>query len=330
LGTSTFLTDYNGNAYQFFLNLPFGETMAEQLGSNYYNTPYKFNGKELDEETGLYYYGARYYDPRVSIWLSVDPLAEEYPNIGGYTYCANNPINIIDPDGRFLFDVHRRILTNGISGFSFNKDVMKGMGVGLSDPSGGIVHPDTEGTMLNYWRGSYNNHDHFDNMNSVDIANNFKSIENRTNDLVDNYNSGKISNETFGFKIGEELHAIQDFYSHSNFVELFEQSGGNINGIIPTYQEVMNGSKYDKLKGMINGGKLITGEYDEKNHKTGPKSHLKMNKDQGNGSTYTNGTLSNTVPDAKGHQPTKYSKAAERGATRAIQLYLKSIKNSIE
>lgn len=74
--------------------------MAQQLGSNYYNSPFKFNGKELDEETGFYYYGARYYDPKISLWLSVDPLAEEYPNIGGYTYCANNPINVIDPDGR--------------------------------------------------------------------------------------------------------------------------------------------------------------------------------------------------------------------------------------
>jgi RHS repeat-associated protein len=73
--------------------------MSEQLGSNYYNTPYKFNGKELDEETGLYYYGARYYDPRVSIWLSVDPLAESYPDCNPYNYCIQNPINVIDPTG---------------------------------------------------------------------------------------------------------------------------------------------------------------------------------------------------------------------------------------
>ncbi len=99
LGTSTFLTDYNGNAYQFFLNLPFGETMAEQLGSNYYNTPFKFNGKELDEETRLYYYGARYYDPRGSIWLSVDPLAEKYPGVNPYAYCMQNPVRFIDPIG---------------------------------------------------------------------------------------------------------------------------------------------------------------------------------------------------------------------------------------
>lgn len=101
LGTSTFLTDANGNAYQFFLNLPFGETMAEQLGTSYYKSPYKFNGKELDEETGLYYYGARYYNPKTSIWLSVDPLAEQGPNWSPYCYTFNNPINLVDPDGRW-------------------------------------------------------------------------------------------------------------------------------------------------------------------------------------------------------------------------------------
>jgi RHS repeat-associated protein len=65
-----------------------------------YTNRYKFNGKELDEETGFYYYGARYYNPKFSIWLSVDPLAEKYPNITPYAYVANNPINAIDPDGR--------------------------------------------------------------------------------------------------------------------------------------------------------------------------------------------------------------------------------------
>jgi RHS repeat-associated protein len=61
--------------------------------------PYLFNAKELDEETGLYYYGARYYDPRISLWLSTDPLQEKYPNISPYAYVANNPVNLIDPTG---------------------------------------------------------------------------------------------------------------------------------------------------------------------------------------------------------------------------------------
>jgi RHS repeat-associated protein len=85
---------------QFFLNLPFGETMAEQTAVSYYQTEFKFNGKELDSETGMYYYGARYYDPSLSIWMSVDPLAEQFPNLSPYNYTMNNPINMIDPDGR--------------------------------------------------------------------------------------------------------------------------------------------------------------------------------------------------------------------------------------
>ena len=65
-----------------------------------YNNPYKFNAKELDEDTGLYYYGARYYNPRLSIWYGVDPLAEKYPSLSPYVYAADNPVKYIDPDGR--------------------------------------------------------------------------------------------------------------------------------------------------------------------------------------------------------------------------------------
>jgi RHS repeat-associated protein len=62
--------------------------------------PYKFSGKELDEETGLYYYGARYYEPDVAVWFGVDMLTEKYPNVGGYVYCVGSPIMRIDPDGK--------------------------------------------------------------------------------------------------------------------------------------------------------------------------------------------------------------------------------------
>ena len=53
----------------------------------------------MDRETGMYYYGARYYDPRISIFVSVDPLAEKYPNYTPYHYVHQNPINMIDPTG---------------------------------------------------------------------------------------------------------------------------------------------------------------------------------------------------------------------------------------
>ena len=62
-------------------------------------TSYKFNGKEEDQETGLYYYGARYYDSKLSMWLSVDPKAEKFLNQTPYAFTDNNPINLVDPDG---------------------------------------------------------------------------------------------------------------------------------------------------------------------------------------------------------------------------------------
>jgi RHS repeat-associated protein len=64
-----------------------------------YNNPYKFNGKELDPETNLYYYGARYYDPSMSMWLSADPLAQSFQGWNPYNYTMQNPINLVDPTG---------------------------------------------------------------------------------------------------------------------------------------------------------------------------------------------------------------------------------------
>jgi len=64
-----------------------------------YVNKWKFTGHELDRETGLYYVKARYYDPKMSVFLSVDPLFEKYPSWSPYNYTLNNPINFVDPTG---------------------------------------------------------------------------------------------------------------------------------------------------------------------------------------------------------------------------------------
>jgi len=99
LGSSSYISDANGEVQQHLEYFAFGETFLEEH-SNTDSTPYLFNGKELDEQTGLYYYGARYYDAKTSVWSSVDALAERHPEISPFVYCANNPIKFIDPDGR--------------------------------------------------------------------------------------------------------------------------------------------------------------------------------------------------------------------------------------
>ncbi len=118
LGSSTFISDADGELYQHLENFPFGETWVEE-STNTQRTPYHFTAKELDEETGLYYFGARYYDPRTSVWQSPDPILASYlptgdkklpgmggvfnsANIGLYTYTHNKPTGYIDPDGKVL------------------------------------------------------------------------------------------------------------------------------------------------------------------------------------------------------------------------------------
>src|SRR5690606_10840651 len=99
LGSSSYITNLAGEINQHIEYLPFGELLVEEH-LNSYNSPFKFNAKEFDAETGNYYYGARYYNPKWSLWISVDPLWEKYPSWSPFAYTFQNSINFIDPDGR--------------------------------------------------------------------------------------------------------------------------------------------------------------------------------------------------------------------------------------
>ena len=126
LGSAQFVTDWKGRQYEHIEYTPYGELWIEEVAAGLDKLPFRFTGKELDEETGLYYYGARYLDPKYSRWLSGDPALGEYipkapiddeakkhnenlPGMGGiyntinlhvYHYAGNNPIKYTDPDGR--------------------------------------------------------------------------------------------------------------------------------------------------------------------------------------------------------------------------------------
>ena len=108
LGSTCYVTDENATVQQGFLYAPFGE-ITNEYNSSFGSSvlpKYSFNAKELDEETGMYYYEARYMAPPV--FISRDPLFEKYPTFSPYAYCANNPVKYIDPDGgRISFDRHR-------------------------------------------------------------------------------------------------------------------------------------------------------------------------------------------------------------------------------
>ena len=99
LGSTAYVTDQSQNVTQGFLYAPFGEITTEynaNFGSDII-PKYSFNAKELDEETGMYYYEARYYKPPV--FTSRDAMMEQKPWLSPYHYCSNNPVGRVDPSG---------------------------------------------------------------------------------------------------------------------------------------------------------------------------------------------------------------------------------------
>ena len=103
LGSATWISDDECNPVEYVHYMPYGELWSDQRTSTY-SERFRFTGKERDTETGYDYFGARYYSSILPAWLSVDPLAGDYPNTSPYVYCANNPIKNIDPDGnRIVF-----------------------------------------------------------------------------------------------------------------------------------------------------------------------------------------------------------------------------------
>ena len=91
------VTDKRATIVQSFAYMPYGELLVE--GSSV-ELDYRFSAKETDRETGLSYFGARYYDPTAAMWLGTDPLWEKYVGMNPYNYCAGNPVGLVDVDGR--------------------------------------------------------------------------------------------------------------------------------------------------------------------------------------------------------------------------------------
>ena len=73
--------------------------LIQHSAFNIQHWSYTFSAKEKDSETGLSYFGSRYYSFDLSVWLSVDPMASKYPSLSPYTYCADNPVKLVDPNG---------------------------------------------------------------------------------------------------------------------------------------------------------------------------------------------------------------------------------------
>ena len=96
LGSVIAITDRNRNVVQRYDYNSFGEITYQQDLN--FKQPYTYTGREYDQESGLYYYRARYYDAKVGRFISEDPIGLA-GGINFYSYVGNNPVNYIDPFG---------------------------------------------------------------------------------------------------------------------------------------------------------------------------------------------------------------------------------------
>jgi len=128
LGSASWITDFSGVAVQHIQYLPYGEPYINQHPFGY-SERFTFTGKERDEETGYGYFGARYMDHELmTMWLSVDPMADKYPSISPYAYCAWNPVKLVDPDGNEIspiFSTEGKLLGTDDEGYKGRSIVME-------------------------------------------------------------------------------------------------------------------------------------------------------------------------------------------------------------
>jgi len=132
LGSAQFVTDWRGKQYEHIEYTPYGELWIEEVAAGLDKLPFRFTGKEMDEETGLYYDGARYLDPKYSRWLSTDPALGEYVsgtekgeggiyngiNFNLYHYANNNPVKYTDPNGEWAHIVVGAAIGAGVGAIS--------------------------------------------------------------------------------------------------------------------------------------------------------------------------------------------------------------------
>ena len=128
LGSASFVTNAEGAVVQHLQYLPYGELFVSQRNTEEFDSRYKFTAKELDNETSYTYFGARYYDTDLSIWLSVDPMSDKYPSLSLYCYTADNPVVLVDPNGASInpiYDTDGNFLGTDDKGLQGDAIVMK-------------------------------------------------------------------------------------------------------------------------------------------------------------------------------------------------------------
>jgi RHS repeat-associated protein len=201
LQSTLMVTNLYGDVSQAVMYLPFGQILTEYNSAwNQDVIPnFTFSAKELDEESGMYYFEARYYASPT--FISPDPLFEKKPFMSKYAYCLNNPLRYIDPDGRYEYDLDR-----------------KGRQVG--ERRGDELSPDVVHIVKTNWRGE-----------AKKVLSTSKEYDRGTIIKTEKINASKQSSGQFVFQIkdDESREELFKFLAKSTDVE-WATISGRLNG----------------------------------------------------------------------------------------------------
>ena len=220
-----------------------------------------------DHGWNKYDYGGRYFDLWCVLPLSLDPMAEKFPWLSPYALFNNNPTLYVDPDGRFTMATHSKMVATAFSSTRLNTQTINNIKMGasltadLANMKNSAVHMDgmkgTKSIGEGYVRALYN------------FATQMKD---------GNYEMAGVA-----------LHTVADFYSHSNYISLYQQYATDNNlsmdiNDIPTFSEAVQNT--DLMNYIENNGGLETGTYGglvQDMTTNDPKAHGNMNLDENKG-----------------------------------------------
>ena len=245
LGSSSYITDREGRITQHTEYIAFGEVLFEEHSTSK-TMPYLFNGKELDTETGLYYYGARYYDSKVSLWLNVDPLAEK--TMTPYAYTNNNPIMLVDPDGR----------ESTSTGVRQNDDGSYTVVNAKNDGDNGIYIADKNGNYdINKSKKIGTTNNYFDFLLTYDSTGKFGGVakNNDGSNIVLNNNNLNLATLLYKYSYNTN-NGIQNYYLDLINLAVSSKNGGSLDlkvslGI-DKYAPIRAGENYTTLRAASN------------------------------------------------------------------------------
>ena len=292
--------------------------VCDEIGDQY---RFGFNGMHKDNEMqgigNSLDFGARIYDSRLGRFLSLDPLSAKFPSESNFIFAGNSPIVLIDQDGRFKIPIHKQITLYAL----MNAKFVPSYTARLDIVTGNTVKSDVLGAMKDL---------HFDGRkNYSEISESWKNLNIAINDLSNDFGWG---NRSLGGpdanKLGVLLHTAQDFYAHSNYIELYidyfkSSNNGNIPKAsnIPIFSEGVSNEKFlntyliPNLKsGEFHLGDYLQGKDVKKTNKGGNIHHdqiAKDNTDMGQEVYSTDGKSSINTYDAA-------VKTAEKESLRVV------------